>query len=180
MDQLWKESVSRAWGQLQHPTSWVVCPTPENLPAPKDTPGSTSASHGNSRPTGSKIPPSDKKRPSPWELCTPSSPRHLPPPTPEPTTSPTWSPLTSASASGPVNYTKCTGHRRTVQFRPLMDFVFFVGDSHPRVYRPPLVTGFVVDLPSATRTAFLRDLNAAQESVQAGTTQDVIQQRLYR
>ena len=25
-------------------------------------------------------------------------------------------------------YTKCTGHRRTVQFRPLMDFVFFVGD----------------------------------------------------
>ena len=26
-------------------------------------------------------------------------------------------------------YTKCTGHRRTVQFQPLMDFVFFVGDQ---------------------------------------------------
>ena len=25
-------------------------------------------------------------------------------------------------------YTKCTSHQRTVQFRPLMDFVFFVGD----------------------------------------------------
>ena len=25
-------------------------------------------------------------------------------------------------------YTKCTGHRRVVQFRLLMDFVFFVGD----------------------------------------------------
>ena len=26
-------------------------------------------------------------------------------------------------------YTKCTGHHRTVQFRPLMDFVFFFGDT---------------------------------------------------
>ena len=26
-------------------------------------------------------------------------------------------------------YTKCTGHHRTVQFRPLLDFVFFVGDA---------------------------------------------------
>ena len=26
-------------------------------------------------------------------------------------------------------YTKCTGHHRTVQFRPLMDFVFFSGDT---------------------------------------------------
>ena len=25
-------------------------------------------------------------------------------------------------------YMKCTSHRRTVQFQPLMDFVFFVGD----------------------------------------------------
>ena len=25
-------------------------------------------------------------------------------------------------------YTKCTGHYQTVQFWPLMDFVFFVGD----------------------------------------------------
>ena len=24
-------------------------------------------------------------------------------------------------------YTKCTGHRRTVQFLPLLEFVFFVG-----------------------------------------------------
>ena len=25
-------------------------------------------------------------------------------------------------------YTKCTGHRRTVQCRPLMDIVFFLGE----------------------------------------------------
>ena len=25
-------------------------------------------------------------------------------------------------------YTKCTGHRQTVQFQPLVDFVFFVRD----------------------------------------------------
>ena len=29
----------------------------------------------------------------------------------------------------PCEYTKCTGHFRTVQFRLLLDFVFFVGDQ---------------------------------------------------
>ena len=36
------------------------------------------------------------------------------------------------------------------------------------------------DLPPAARSAFLRDLHAAQEAVRAGTTQDSCQQRLYK
>ena len=42
----------RYGGQLQRPTSWMVCLTPENLMTLKHTPGSTSVSCGNSRPTG--------------------------------------------------------------------------------------------------------------------------------
>ena len=38
----------------------------------------------------------------------------------------------------------------------------------------------MVDLPSSTGTTFLCYLNTAQEAVQAGTTQDTRQQRLYR
>ena len=37
----------------------------------------------------------------------------------------------------------------------------------------------MADLPSSAGTAFLRDLNAAQEEMRAGTTQDARQQRLY-
>ena len=29
----------------------------------------------------------------------------------------------------PCDYTECTGHHRTVQFRPFIDFVFFAGDT---------------------------------------------------
>ena len=79
----------RHGGQLQLPTSWMVCPTPENQLTLKHTPGLTSASRGNSRPMGSKTPLSDKKSPPHWELCTPSLPRQLPPLTPEPTILPT-------------------------------------------------------------------------------------------
>ena len=37
----------------------------------------------------------------------------------------------------------------------------------------------MADLPPASGTYFLRDLNAVQEAVQAGTTQDTRYQRLY-
>ena len=57
----------RHGGQLQRPTSWMVCPTPENQLTLNHTTGLTSASRGNSRPTGSSIPLSEKKRPPPWE-----------------------------------------------------------------------------------------------------------------
>ena len=56
----------RHGSHLQRPTSWRVCPTPENHPTHNHRPFSISASHGNSRPMGSRIPPSYEKRPSPW------------------------------------------------------------------------------------------------------------------
>ena len=63
----------RHGGRLQHPTPWMVFPTPENQPTLKCTPGSTSASPGRSRPTGSRIPPPDKKRLPPWKYFTPKN-----------------------------------------------------------------------------------------------------------
>ena len=38
----------------------------------------------------------------------------------------------------------------------------------------------MADLPFSAETAFLKDLNDAQEAVRAGTTQDAEHQRLYR
>ena len=64
---LGKNRFLRHGGRLQRPTSWMVFPTPENRPTPKRTLGSTSASHGNSRPTASKIPQSDEKGNPPWD-----------------------------------------------------------------------------------------------------------------
>ena len=62
---LGKNRFLRHGGRLQRPTSWIVSPTPENWLTPKRTLGSTSTSHGNSRPKTSKIPRSDEKRPPP-------------------------------------------------------------------------------------------------------------------
>ena len=103
VDDLGKNRFLRHGGRLQRPTSWMVCQTLENLPTLKHTLGSTSASHGNSRPRGSKTPLSNETRPPPWESCTPSLPLQLPPPTLYPNTFPTWSPLAYTSTSSPTN-----------------------------------------------------------------------------
>ena len=87
-------------GQFQRPTSWMVCPTPENKLTLKRTPGSTNASRCNSITTGSRNPLSNDKISSPYESINPLSPRKPYPLTPEPATLPTWSQLASTSASG--------------------------------------------------------------------------------
>ena len=53
--------------------------------------------------------------------------------------------------------------------------------SYPHVCPlPPVAWSVTVPPPPATGTAFLRDIHAMQEAVQAGITQDVRQLRLYR
>ena len=70
---------------------------------------------------------------------------------------------------------------RKLHGRWYFTFILFIWHrlSHPHVCRPPPVARFVVDVPPAAGTAFLRDLNAGQEAVRAGTTQYMRQQRLY-
>ena len=125
---LGKNRFLRHGGRLQRPTSWMVCLAPENLPTPKHTPGSTSAPHSNSIPMGSKTPPVRREKATPLGIV--------------------HSIVAKAATSSDTRahhivdlvvigfyfclrsceYTKCTGHRWTVQLRPFMDLVFFVGD----------------------------------------------------
>ena len=105
----------------------MVYPTSENLLTPKHTLDSTSASRGNSRPTGSN-PPVCREKAIPLGIvlsivaaaATSSNPRahHIA----------VLVTIGFLFCLWSCKYMKCIGHHRTVQFRPLMDFVFFVGD----------------------------------------------------
>ena len=128
-----------------------------------------------------KIPLSNDKWPSSWELCTSLLPRQLAPTTQDPTTFPAWSPLDSSSASSTANKQSApatAGRPNSVLSWTLCSLSGIFSSprmSPPRISaRPPkfLLPSTMRRIPSAVRTSqtyFLSTWQPAQ-SRQASTS----------
>ena len=115
--------------RLRRSTSWIDSPTPEIHLIPNLTSDLTSNSPVKSKHMGSKTPQLNKKMLSHWTLSTLSWPQKPPHSIKQPQQ------ISNLVVSGfyfclwSCDYTKCTGHLRANHFRPLLDFVLFVGDT---------------------------------------------------